>query len=82
MSIEIGGKALRVLYKPNLSTDGIAEVRTNLEVSMWSDDSEQYCLVSIVELVASGNLELPTADAIVLGAIMQEGYDYIEIELI
>ena len=46
---------------------------------MWSDCSEQYCVASIVELIASGNLELPTADAVVLGAIMQEGYDFIEI---
>ena len=79
MSIVIGGTEIRVLSKPNLSIDGIEEVRVNLETSMWADCREQYCVASIVELIASGKLKLPTADAVVLGAIMREGYDYIEI---
>ena len=80
MSIVIGGTELRVLYNPNLSADAVAVVHANVEASLWSGDSAQYCLGSIGVLVANGNLEIPTADAAVLGAIMQAGYDYIEIE--
>ena len=81
MSIVIGGTELRVLYNPNLSADAVAEVHANVEASLWSGDSAQYCLGSIEVLVANGNLEIPTADAVVLGAIMQAGYDYIEIDV-
>ena len=79
MSIVIGGTELRVLYNPNLSADAKAVVHTNVESSLWSDDSAQYCLDSVAELLANGNIELPIADAIVLGAVIQAGYDYIEI---
>ena len=81
MSIVIGGTEMRVLSKPNLSIDGLGEVRVILEPVMWSGDSAQYCLGSIAVLVANGNLDIPTADAVVLGAIMQAGYDYIEIDV-
>ena len=79
MSIVIGGTELRVLYNPNLSADAVAVVHAKVESSLWSGDGAQYCLGRIVVLLANGNIELPTADAVMLGAIMQAGYDYIEI---
>ena len=80
MSIVIGGTEIRVLYNPNLSADAVAVVHANVESSLWSGDGAQYCLGSIAVLLANGNTGLPTADAVVLDAIMQAGYDYIEIE--
>lgn len=80
MSIVIGGTELRVLYNPNLSADAIAQVHANVESSLWSGDGAQYHLHSIATLVANGNIEIPNADAVVIGAIIQAGYDYIEIE--
>ena len=80
MGIVIGGTEIRVLYNPKLSADAVAQVHANVESSLWSDDGAQYHLDSIAELVANGNLEIPNADAVVIGAIMQAGYDYIEIE--
>ena len=72
-------RIIQIAYEPNLSFEFKKFIKTNVNPSMWCDDSQQYFIDFIIDSVDNLDFEIEGNDNKTLLKFLEQGIDYIEI---